>query len=268
MPDADVGTQTDTDTGSQTDTSLLADASSTSDVSDGHWSHGHEFGDGVAGQMGKFESVSDLGNSYSELQKLQGSMLSMPKEGDTDEQRTTKLNKIHDQLGRPSEAAGYKMEKPVKMPEGLEWSETAAASIKDLAYSQGWSQTQLDGAVKWQIEQQSKAIQVSQAAEADTQGEITKQRANAVDEMRAKHGNNGYENIVQGAVNVLKHHGNDSVVKKFQEAGFDRDPEVLEFLSNINTVSLKEDSLVTSDGVGPTPEGGWKAFYANPKPKG
>lgn len=227
------------------ETSLLADASSTGTVPEDSWVNDHEFADGVAGQIGKFESVEALGNSYAELQKLQGTLLSPPKEGDTDEARAAKMDKIYSQLGRPESAADYKVEKPAEVPEGMEWSDAAAQSLKEMAFGIGLSQAQLDKAVAWQLEQQTKTVQTIQAAEADRQKAITAEKAAAVDKLKATHGNSGYDAIVQGAVNLLKSYGNDSIVQKFQEAGFDRDPEILEMFSKMNTKELGEDSLVT-----------------------
>ncbi len=242
-----------------TTTSLMDGAT---DIADDHWSQDYEWDEGVQAQVGKFDSITALGKSYKEAQSQMGTMISAPKEGDTDAQRAEKMDKIHTQLGCPETAEGYKLEAPPEMPDGMTWSDEAATSIKTLAKSLGWNQAQLDGVVKWQIEQLTKAHQTDLTTKADTDNAKATKAAEAKVALKTAWGADKYEANLKKSLEALRTYGGDDAVRLFKENGLDNHPTILKMFQQIHNDKLAEDIVVHGD-TGSKAPGGQPIQYDN-----
>lgn len=263
MPDAEPTTTTEPK--ASTGTSLMDGAT---DIASDSWIHEHEFGEGVAKRVHKFDGVPAMGKGYADLETQMGTMIAGPKEGDTDEQAAAKVEKVAALFGKPEKAEDYVMEKPEEAPEGMAWSDEAATSFKELAHNLGLNQAKFEQALKWEVGRLVIARQAKAAVDADAAAVKDKQAEESVVELKSYWGNDGYDASLSNSLDALRKYGGDDTVKLFQDKGIDNHPLVLKMFREIHTVKMAEDKLVVGDGAGPAPEGGWKAFYANPKPKG
>ncbi len=241
MPEPDVAVEP------KQSASLLDDAK---DVASDHWSHNHEMDDDVRKYASKFTSEAEAVKSGYNLEKLQGTMISMPKEDDTDDVKAEKTGKIRTLMGCPEKAEGYVLEKPAEIPEGMQWSDEAALAYKTFAHSQGLSQTQFDANIKWDLERMAATHKTNAIADADEQAASVKERALAVDAMKMEHGEAGYKVIMDGGLKVVSHYFSDKVIKKFQDAGLDNDPEVMAGFHKMFRVEMAEDKIVKGDEKG------------------
>ncbi len=240
--------ETDVETEPKQSTSLLDDAK---DVASDHWSHNHEMDDDVRKYASKFTSEAEAVKGGYNLEKLQGTMIAIPKEDDTDEVKAEKLGKIRTQMGCPEKAEGYVLEKPAEMPEGMAWSDEAASAYKTFAHSQGLSQEQFDAGVKWDLERSAAIHKTNAIADADDQAAMVKERALAVDAMKMEHGEAGYKVIMDGGIKVVNHYFSDRIIQKLKDAGLDNDPEVMAGFHKMFRVEMAEDDpIVKGDPAG------------------
>ena len=245
----------------------------TNTVAEGHWSRDHEFGEGVGGQMGKFESVSALGDSYAELQKLQGTMISPPKEGDTPEQTAEKLGKIYTQLGRPETVEGYELTTPETMPKGLTLSDENVAGYKKLSLELGLNKDAFNRLAKFQFDIQAASVKsqalAAQAAKADVEAAELKQKADAIDVLKAEWGNSGFDTNIANNNKAILRLGGEELRQLFKDAGIANSPVLHKALHKIHDAAFSEDALVSGDGQANEPGGGLTDdFYNNPEKKG
>ncbi len=228
-------------------TSLLDEAK---EVASDHWSHNHEMDDDVRKYASKFTSEAECVKGGYNLEKLQGTMIAMPKEDDTDEVRAEKTGKIRTLMGCPEKAEDYKNDDSVVVPEGMVFSPEADLAFKSLAHSLGLSNAHYNEALKWELERGAATRKTSAIADADEQAVLVKERALAVDAMKMEHGEAGYKAIMTGGLQVLKHYGSDSIIQKLQDAGLDNDPEVMGMFHKMFRVEMAEDAIVKGDPKG------------------
>lgn len=97
----------------------------------------------------KFDSVEAMGKSWLNAQRLIGAdKIPMPQTDDD-------WGNVYDRLGRPEDAAGYKIE----APEGVEVNADMQQSFLEMAHKSGFSQKQVDELAAWQFEQGSSTQQ-------------------------------------------------------------------------------------------------------------
>lgn len=107
-------------------------------------------------QVSKFPKIGDLAKSYSELEKKLGKSVSLPGDEDSDEVK----NAFYEKLGKPKDAAGYKLPKELD-----QFAEIALKNNLTVAQAKGLSET-LTEIGKAQMEENRKAI-VRQAKETE-----------------------------------------------------------------------------------------------------
>tara|TARA_Y100000310_G_scaffold320835_1_gene377683 strand:+ start:2154 stop:2969 length:816 start_codon:yes stop_codon:yes gene_type:complete len=232
----------------QAGTSLLDAASSKSDLPEDHWARDYDLAEGAAGEMKKFKSVEDALNSSYEKQKMLGGMISPPKDDDIDEVRAEKMAKIRELTGVPKEATGYELVKPDNIPKGLQWNPKAEQQLREFAHANHFTQEQFNAMLKLELSQYAARQKVNAMEDADEKAAAAKQRALAIDTLKLKHGEQGHKAILEGGVAVLKHYGNDGIVKKFMDAGLDNDPEIMEMFYGMYKAEMAEDTLVPGQG--------------------
>ncbi len=242
MPETDVETET------KESTSLLDEAK---DVASDHWSHEHEMDDDVRKYASKFTNAAEAVKGGYNLEKLQGTMIDMPKEDDTDEVKKEKMGKIRTLMGCPEKAEDYKNDDSVVVPEGMVFSPEADASFRSLAHSLSLNQAQYNEALKWELERGAATRKTSAIADADEQATMVKERALSVDAMKMEHGEAGYKVIMDGGLKVVSHYFSDRVIEKFKGAGLDNDPEVMTGFHKMFKVEMAEDDpIVKGDPAG------------------
>ncbi len=237
-----------------TDTALLGGAGA--DTGE-HWSGEYELGEGVGAQLGKFKSVEDALNGYGNLEKLQGRSISLPKDDASDEDKAKRMSEIYAKLGRPEKAEGYAIEKPVDMPEGLQWSDEAAAAVKTMAHDIGLSQPQMNALVAFDIERQKGWVEKHKAAQAELADKQNDEAASAIATLKAKWGESKYEENKAGAEKACMKHGGEAVVKALDKSGLKNHPAFTEMFYSIYKETMAEDHILPGAGrTGDIPKGG------------
>ncbi len=207
--------------------------------------------DGVAKTLEKFGSLGDALNAHVDLEILRGNSIALPKEGATDGEKVDQMAKIYAKLGRPMTSDGYEMEAPAELPDGLKWSDEAAAEFKTLAHGLGLNQSQLDALVKFDTARQIRGMEVARAAheEAETNAKAEEKTASdkALAELRTEWGDD-FDNKVELAEKAYEQLGKNLAqrTKLFYQIYLDK---------------LAEDTLIQGAGAASKDEGGFDFKY-------
>ncbi len=111
----------------------------------------------------KGKDISAVAESLVESQRLIGGSIRLPNEKDAPADREAKLANIYKQLGRPDAPDGYKINAPAA-DSGVAWDATRAEGFKSVAHKLGLTQSQAEGLVAYDLQQQSaRAIDQNQA---------------------------------------------------------------------------------------------------------
>ncbi len=109
------------------------------------------------------KDISAVAESLVESQKLVGGSVRLPNEKDTPADREAKLTNIYKQLGRPDAPDGYKINAP-ETDSGVRWNAVRADGFKAVAHKLGLTQSQAEGLVAYDLQEQSaRAVDQSQA---------------------------------------------------------------------------------------------------------
>lgn len=93
--------------------------------------------------INKYKTVGEFLKGHKELNSKLGTMIALPKETATEEEKTEILNKIYQQLGKPEKPDGYELSKDV--PEGLQLNEQLQATFKETAHKLNLTAAQAKG---------------------------------------------------------------------------------------------------------------------------
>jgi len=99
----------------------------------------------------KNKDIAAVAESLVESQRMIGGSIRLPGEKDTPEDRTAKLEKIYNQLGRPETPDGYKLTAPTA-ESGVPWDEAKAEAFKGVAHKLGLTQAQVEGLAAYDVE--------------------------------------------------------------------------------------------------------------------
>lgn len=95
-------------------------------------------------RLERFDDPGGLAKSYIELEQRTGTMVNVPGENSTDEQKA----EFYAKLGRPEKPEGYEIARPENLPEGLPYDEVLEGKIKQVAHGAGVTQSQLAALAK------------------------------------------------------------------------------------------------------------------------
>lgn len=195
---------------------------------------------GVKGFAGK--SVTDLVESWVNAQKLVGGSIRLPSDKDTPTERTAKLEKIYDALGRPVSPDKYEITPPgadAKLP----WDEQRVDGFKQFAHQLGLTQSQVKGLVEWDMKRQLEAVPDSRAAHDDClkvleHGDGEQQGWGAMTNVMLGYSRRAYSTFFP-----------PPVAEKLQASGLANDPAFVRAMAEVGK-SLLSPSLVQGEDAG------------------
>ncbi len=197
-----------------------------------------DFGEGVPDNIKtlldkkKWTNVNQLADGYVDLEKFKGAgeHLVIPESTDDVEG----WNKVFTAIGKPESADKYEFTNDT----GIELSEDLMKGFKDFAHAANYTQSQLAGAIQFQLE----AIKASDELYTAQQ---TERKTENIDAMKQKW-QADYESTVTKIDTTAEKLG---VKEYFQNMGIDKEPEIINMLLTIAN-SDSEDRLSVDDGGG------------------
>ena len=200
-----------------------------------------DFGEGVPESIQgliekkKWTNVSQLADGYSELEKFKGSgeHLVIPESVDDAEGWA----KVFNAIGRPESAEGYAFDNQT----GVELNDELMSGFKEFAHKAGYSQSQLEGAIQFQLEsiKAGDEIYATQQAERKTEN---------IDAMKQK-----WQADYEPTITKIDATAEKLGVKAYLEnLGIDKEPEIVNMLLTIAN-SDSEDPLNPSGELAPLP---------------
>jgi len=213
-------------------------------LSEDHWTNDYDLDDGAIKVLGRYESLEEALKGHVNLEQLRGRSISLPKDDDSPEEKTKQYDSIYTKLGRPAKAEDYKIEKPADLPEGMGWDEEAVKQFKDVAHQARWNQEQMDVAVGFYNNWQTKLFKANQ----ETQTQLKAQEEAAQKEAVIKAGNAlktewgaSFEKNMAGVVKAFEVYGTAALRELFKTKGIDNDPVVLKAFYEVYKEKIAED---------------------------
>ena len=99
----------------------------------------------------KSKDIAAVAESLVESQRLIGGSIRLPGEKDAPADRQAKLDKIYNQLGRPTTPDGYTIQAPAA-DSGVPWDAARADAFKGVAHKLGLTQEQVNGLTAYDVE--------------------------------------------------------------------------------------------------------------------
>lgn len=182
--------------------------------------------------LSKFKDVGSLAKSYTELEKMMGSRVSIPNEKSKEDE----WNGFYKSWGRPEKHDEYKF--PDKLPEGLSIDDEFGGSVKMLGHKLGLNQSQFNKLIEWGVEQSQGALSAQQKA-AETSQKALK------DEWGFRYKDN-IEKAHQTLAALVGYKDDHPFIKYLETSAMGDSPEFLRFLYELND-RFGEDKLLDSD---------------------
>ena len=111
----------------------------------------------------KTKDIAAVAESLVESQKMIGGSIRLPGEKDLPADRQAKLDKIYNQLGRPTTPEGYTLQAP-SAESGVPWDAAQAEQFKGVAHKLGLTQAQVEGLAAYDVQRASAgAVDATQA---------------------------------------------------------------------------------------------------------
>jgi hypothetical protein len=150
--------------------------------------------------LAKFETETDLGKSYLEMeQKLSSLGTRVPKEGASPED----LQSYREAIGVPETAAEYKFNENVKVPEGVEWDSTRMNGMVEVMHKIGLTPTQVKELGQAYVDQEVAGITTENTNATEAKGAAEKT-------LRDEWGT-GFDGKIRGANLAMNHLFGDDV---------------------------------------------------------
>lgn len=175
------------------------------------------------------KDITGLAKGYVGAQKLIGSKISVPGEGDD-----AAWNTLYDKLGRPVSPDKYDVKRP-EIPEGMAYNEGLEKQFLPVAHKIGLNTKQVNALIAWQAET------MKQEAEQSRQGMKT------AEEALKKEWGNDYANKVSVAQRVIKDYAGQEVVDFLEKSQLGNNPAFIKFVHEIGS-ALVEDGAAPKGG--------------------
>jgi hypothetical protein len=178
------------------------------------------------------KDITSLAKGYVNSQKLIGSKLSIPGEGDE-----AAWNTLYDKLGRPVTPDKYEVKRP-EIPEGLAYNEDLEKQFLPVAHKIGLNGKQANALIAWQTEM------VKQEAEQYKQGMKT------AEEALKKEWGNDYANKVSIAQRIIKDYAGQEVVDFLEKTKLGNNPAFIKFIHEIGSTLVEDGAAPKGGGNG------------------
>ncbi len=178
----------------------------------------------------RFKSTSDAVKSFLELEGKQGSMVSIPGEGSTAEERSRFNARLRGGVDTPDD---YDLSS-AKLPEGVTLTDSGVAELKKLAFENGWTKEAVVKAVEWDAARQAAAV-------GEVKKAIATNRKESEAALRTEWGAEYDQNLVL-AQKVVTEHGGEGLVRKLKETGLGNDPDMVRMMAKIGKATSESSS--------------------------
>ena len=176
----------------------------------------------------KDKPLGDVLKGYAEAQKLIGGSIRIP----TDQAATAEWDQFFTKLGRPAKPEDYKLTKPEKLPDGVQWDEATLKEGQALFHSLGLNQTQAQKAAEaW----------VSKLGAVANAGKVTEAQGMAQLKESVKGDEKKLTALVEDCRFAVAELGDAEFVGFLDSTGAGNHPAVVRFLAKIGA-QLREDS--------------------------
>lgn len=177
------------------------------------------------------KDITSLAKSYVNAQKLIGSKISIPQEGDE-----TAWNDIYTKLGRPESPEKYQIKRP-NIPDGMVYNEDLEKKFLPIAHKIGLNNRQVDALIAWQTDVMKE------------ESEQYKQDMKDAEERLKKEWGNDYNNKISIAQRVVKDYANQEVVDFLEKTRLGNNPAFIKFIYEIGS-ALVEEGAAPKGGAG------------------
>lgn len=173
-----------------------------------------------------------LANSYVHAERMIGqNRIPVPK----DENDTESLEKAYTALGRPAKPEDYKIDRPEKMPAGIEYDEDGEKHLRQLGWQNGFNNRQIkamrDAYLQREAERMENYHEYQQQA-----------RATAEETLRREHGH-GYDKFIRTAKVALREFGDPDFFDYLNQTGLGNDPRLLRAFGKAGAAMIGEQKL-------------------------
>lgn len=187
-----------------------------------------------ADALGKYPNPTELVRGFVNAQKLIGKRQEVkPPAPDAKPEELAAWRKL---VGAPETADGYKIAKPEKLPDGIEWNDANVKEFAEVAHKLNLSEAQAQALIQYDLERSSKLMGKGQEKIA----EYRKSQQSALKETWGE----SYNDNLQKVAKLVELAGGDP-----NDPDIGDNAKVLELLGKL-TPLLKEDGFVGSDKVG------------------
>lgn len=190
----------------------------------------------------KTKHVSALAESLVESQKLVGSSIRLPGEKDLPADRQAKLDKIYNQLGRPTTPEGYTLQAPTA-ESGVPWDAAQAEQFKAVAHKLGLTQAQVEGLAAYDT-QRAMGSQVDSTQAYNTCMETLQQEWGPASKQ-----------MLGLARRTASTHFDQETIAALDAAGISNNPKFVKALASLGK-SLMEEGLIVGGREGMSEDGG------------
>ena len=196
----------------------------------------------------KTKDVSAIAESLVESQKLIGGSIRLPGEKDLPADRQAKLDKIYNQLGRPTTPEGYTLQAPAA-DSGVPWDVAQAEAFKGVAHKLGLTQAQVEGLAAYDV-QRASASQVDSTHAYNT----------CIDTLQQEWGAASKQMLGLARRTAAAHFDPDTMAA-LDAAGVSNNPKFVKALASIGK-SLMEEGLIVGGREGLSEDGGIGSLQA------
>ncbi len=177
------------------------------------------------------KDIASLAKGYVSAQKLIGSKIGIPQEGDE-----TAWNDLYGKLGRPEAPEKYQVKRP-EIPKGMTYNEDLEKQFLPVAHKAGLNTRQVNALIAWQTEMMKQ------------EAEQSKQGMKAAEDGLKKEWGNDYTNRISVAQRVVKDYAGQEVVDFLEKTKLGNNPAFIKFIYDIGS-ALVEDGAAPAKGVG------------------
>jgi len=198
-----------------------------------------------------YNDLGSLVKSHVEGQRMMGTMVNIPGEGSTDEQR----NSFFTKLGRPGKAEEYEYDFDESKDERVQLDQEMLLDFGTHAHGLGLSQQQFDGILKYyegMLDKDVGNLPSDENAEKILKGEWKEK----------------YDSEMSSARKALAFYGKNGFGDWIDKSGFGNMPEVIRFMAEVGKSLKESDVPPTNMGSNAGAEGAKAkiaAIYSDPK---
>lgn len=176
----------------------------------------------------KFKDIPSLAKSYTELEKMTGSAIKVPKSDKAEE-----WDAFYSRLGRPETPDKYEFKRPA-LPENVKYDEEMETAFKSMAHKAGLHPRQAQALLEGYNEISAGRITG-----------FTKSMEEGVSKLKTEWGGSFDKNIGL-ATRAVKELGGDELTSMLEETGLGNHPILIKLFAKLGE-SMSEDTVILGD---------------------